>query len=94
MVFNSNKDVLKRILLWKRFIDDVFLLFKGTKEECGEFVEWLNSLMPGVVKFKFEYSDVKIEFLDLQIFIGNKPTHQAQQPAIISGLFLQSPPAM
>jgi hypothetical protein len=52
-------------------IDDVFLIFKGTKEECGEFVEWLNSLMPGVVKFKFEYSDVKIEFLDLQLFIEN-----------------------
>ena len=48
-----------------------FLLFSGSKQECGEFVEWLNSLLPGVVKFKFEYSDVKIEFLDLQIFIEN-----------------------
>ena len=47
------------------------LLFKGSKEECGELVNWLNSLMPGVVKFKFDYSDVKIEFLDLQIFIEN-----------------------
>ena len=26
---------MERILLCKRFIDDVFLLFKGTKEECG-----------------------------------------------------------
>jgi hypothetical protein len=71
LVFSSNQDLLERILLWKRFIDDVFLLFRGSKEECVELVEWLNSLMPGVVKFKYEYSDVKIEFLDLQIFIEN-----------------------
>ena len=34
-------------------------------------MEWLNSLMPGVVKFKYEYSVNKIEFLDLEIIIEN-----------------------
>ena len=32
-------------------------------------MSWLNSLLPGVVKFKFEYSLQKVEFLDLEIVI-------------------------
>ena len=45
------------------------MFFKGTKEDCESLVVWLNSLMPGVVKFKFEFSYQKIEFLDLEIFL-------------------------
>ena len=47
------------------------MLFKGSEEQCGHLVEWLNSLIPGVVKFKYEYSLKKIEFLDLEILIEN-----------------------
>ena len=47
------------------------MLFRGTEEQCRHLVDWLNSLMPGVVKFKYEYSMEKIEFLDLEIFIEN-----------------------
>ena len=71
-VFNNpNNEFRDSILLWKRFIDDVLMLFKGTKEECRQFVEWLNSLLPGVIKFKYEYSSKKIEFLDLELSIEN-----------------------
>ena len=45
------------------------MLFKGSEEECNDLVDWLNSLMPGIVKFKFDYSHSRIEFLDLQISI-------------------------
>lgn len=45
------------------------MLFNGCKEECQELVDWLNSLMPGVVRFKFEFSFDKIEFLDLEISV-------------------------
>ena len=38
---------------------------------CEQLLEWLNSLLPGVIKFKFEFSTDKIEFLDLEIFIQN-----------------------
>ena len=69
LVFTSNQTLLEKIILWKRFIDDVFMLFRGTKSECGALVDWLNSLLPGVVKFKFDFSHSKIEFLDLEILI-------------------------
>ena len=71
LVFGSDQELIELILCWKRFIDDVFLLFKGTKEQCQTLVDWLNTLMPGVVEFKFEYSKEKIEFLDLEIKIEN-----------------------
>ena len=47
------------------------MLFKGCKQECENFVQWLNSLQPGVIKFKFEFSTEMVEFLDLQIMIEN-----------------------
>ena len=31
-------------------------------------VEWLKSIMPGVIKFKFDFSFTRIVFLDLEIF--------------------------
>ena len=34
-------------------------------------MEWLNSLLPGVIKFKYEYSSKKIEFLELELSIEN-----------------------
>ena len=58
-------------MLWKRFIDDVLMLFRGSEEQCMELVNWLNSLHPGVVKFKHEFSTQKVEFLDLVISLVN-----------------------
>ena len=47
------------------------MLFNGTMEQCKELVDQLNTLMPGVIKFKFEYSKTNIEFLDLDIRMEN-----------------------
>ena len=69
--FNSNQPLLEQILLWKRYIDDVFGLFKGSKEEFDSLVTWLNSLMPGVVKFTANISYNQVEFLDLVVKIEN-----------------------
>ena len=71
MVFDSDEELLQKIVIWKRFIDDVFMLFRGSKSECEDLVNWLNGILPGVVKFKYEYSHQKIEFLDLEISIEN-----------------------
>ena len=70
-MFSSAQTLLEKIILWKRFIDDVLMLFKGSEHECIQLVDWLNSLMPGIVKFKYEFSFEKVNFLDLEIFIEN-----------------------
>ena len=72
MFLSSDQPLLDRILLWKRFIDDVIMLFRGNKEQCEELDTWLNSLIPGVIQFKFEFSYSKIEFLDLDTLIEER----------------------
>ena len=67
--FSSENDLVKMILLWKRYIDDVFAILKGEEEDCKNLVDFLNTLMPGVIKFTSKFSKDKIEFLDLQISI-------------------------
>ena len=69
--FRTNISLLDKVILWKRFIDDVFMLLRGSKQDCEELVNWLNSLHPGVIKFKYEFSTKLVEFLDLQILIEN-----------------------
>ena len=71
VAFSSDQPLLDLILLWKRYIEDVFGLFRGTKEQFDSFVSWLNSLMPGVVKFTANLSYNQVEFLDLLIKIEN-----------------------
>ena len=71
LAFNSNQELLDLVMLWKRYIDDVFSLFKGDKDQVEELVSWLNSLMPGIVKFTYNFSTERIEFLDLEIMIEN-----------------------
>ena len=67
VAFESDNQFMDLMLFWKRFIDDVLGLFKGNEAEFEEFVEWLNSIMKGVVKFKSNFSTEKVEFLDLII---------------------------
>ena len=69
MLFNSIQVLLEKILLLMHFINDVLMLFTGSKEECQQFATWLNSLMPGTITFEFEFSLERIEFLDLEIYI-------------------------
>ena len=32
--FRTDFELLEKVLLWKRFIDDILMLFKGTKQDC------------------------------------------------------------
>ena len=51
-----------------RFIDDKLAAFLGTKDQAVEFVNWLNTLWPGLT-FTFEWSDRSIKFLNVEILI-------------------------
>ena len=36
--FNSQQVLLQNVILWKRFIDDVLMLFRGTESDCKDLV--------------------------------------------------------
>ena len=41
--FSSNNPFLRNLKLWKRSIDDMFLLFQGTAEELHQFHSFINA---------------------------------------------------
>ena len=57
------------IRLWKRFIDDIFFIFTGSEDELEKLFLKINNLHP-TIKFTFEYSKTKINYLDTYIHVG------------------------
>ena len=57
-------------LLWKRFIDDIFMVWHHNNDELNSFIEYLNSRMPSI-KFEAESSTESVHFLDVTVKIAN-----------------------
>ena len=54
------------------FIDDVFLIWNGTKSEFNNFVKKITECHPSI-KFEYEISKTEINFLDNTVFkVDNK----------------------
>ena len=51
---------------WKRFIDDIFLIWEHGESEFIKFMEYLNSINPNI-QFTYKYSSECIEFLDVLV---------------------------
>ena len=56
------------ILFWKRFIDDIFLIFLDTTNQLQTLQDLMNHLHPAI-KFTFQHSTHQISFLDMKIHI-------------------------
>ena len=61
-------------ILYLRYIDDLFLIWTGTKEQFKDFVTNLNSQHPSI-KFSYQISDKSIDFLDTTVYIKNRRLH-------------------
>ena len=57
------------IPFWKRFIDDIFLIFLDTTKQLQSIKDFMINLHP-TIKFTFEHSTQEISFLDMKIHIG------------------------
>ena len=55
-----------RPLLWLKYIDNVFFIWKEKEEELEEFLENLKNLHPGL-KFTREKSKKSVNFLDVKV---------------------------
>ena len=88
-VFGDNSNFKENIVFWKRQVDDLFFIWKGTKEELELFVWHLNRI-DYRVQFTLEveqdgflpFLDVGISNLDGRLLttIYRKPTHTAVYP--------------
>ena len=60
--------------LYLRYIDDLFLIWTGTKDPFKEFISNLNNQQPSI-KFTYKISNTSIDFLDTTVYIKNRRIH-------------------
>ena len=58
------------IRCWLRYIDDIFMIWVGSRQKLNEFLKYLNSVHQSI-KFKYKVSSRKVDFLDTTV-IRNK----------------------
>ena len=56
---------------WKRFIDDIFIIWTGTTEEFEKFMSDINQIH-STIKFTYEISDTELTFLDVTLYKGER----------------------
>ena len=56
---------------WRRYIDDIFLVWTDTKESLEQFIKSINGLHKRI-HFTAEFSKTEITFLDLCLYKGER----------------------
>ena len=63
--------IQEHILMYVRYIDDIFFIWRGSEAELKKFLDTINTLHPSI-KFDYEHSRTKSVFLDCRIQIVNR----------------------
>jgi hypothetical protein len=58
------------IVLYKRFIDDILIIFTGTTQQMEELMTYANNMHKDI-KFTFNTSNDKIDFMDITLQVNN-----------------------
>ena len=70
-MYYHERDIIElyaqHLTLYKRFIDDIFVIWDGTREILFDFLSAMNP-KDERIKLTYEISDSKISFLDLLLF--------------------------
>ena len=62
-----NQKASKHIHAWKRFIDNIFIIWTGTTDEFKQCMKTINQIHP-TIKFTHEVNDGELTFLDVTIY--------------------------
>ena len=73
-ILNESNYFFPKILLYKRYIDDIFMITKATPAEMLTFLNFLNSRTEHV-NFTMECDPVSISFLDVRVYICDGKLH-------------------
>lgn len=66
-IFNTDKNVFaENIILYYRYIDDIFCIFRGNQEQLMGFADLINNFKTNL-KFSLEYSKDQVSFLDMWV---------------------------
>ncbi|KAJ1126012.1 hypothetical protein NDU88_004425, partial [Pleurodeles waltl] len=78
-ILPSTNPFFANIKLWRRYIDDILIVWHGPLETVSTFTEWVNTLNP-FLRFTSTMSTNEISFLDLLIMNGKLITSTYQKP--------------
>ena len=67
-ILHDSNPFINEICTWKRYIDDILIIWQGDLEKTTDFLTWINSLDP-YLKFTQHVSVNELPFLDLLITI-------------------------
>ncbi|KAJ1214531.1 hypothetical protein NDU88_002149, partial [Pleurodeles waltl] len=67
VVVHDDNPFLQQSKLWKRYIDNILLVWTGTREEALTLSNWLNAANP-FLNFTMTIGDNRLPFLDLLIY--------------------------
>lgn len=67
----NNNPFFENVVLWKRFVDDVFCLFKGPLETFNDFVTYLNNMVHSI-KFNVVIDKRSVSFLDTVVHLEGR----------------------
>jgi len=56
--------------LWRRYIDDIFMVWTGSEEELTEFLNYINEAH-ATIKFTWSWSKESVNYLDVQVMNTN-----------------------
>ncbi len=65
-IFSSENPFKSHIKLWKRYVDDIFMIYDGSVESLLQFYEYLNCCQDHL-KFTIEHDTQQISFLDILV---------------------------
>ena len=57
------------IKMWKRYIDDIFIIWTGTEDQLQTFLQNINKIHP-TIKFTYESDSQELTFLDMTVYKG------------------------
>ena len=69
LVLDDKENDCEEERFYKRFIEDIIAAMIRTKEDARRFVEWMNTLWPGI-EFTFEWSDKDLTYLDVTLVMS------------------------
>lgn len=67
-IFKDGNPYHNNLITWKRYIDDILILWRGDRNECDSFLEWVNNLNTNL-RFTRTLEEKSIPFLDLLIHL-------------------------
>ena len=64
-----------RPVIWVRYVDDIFIIFKGNDVDFNDFLTYVNSILPSI-QFTVEFEvDNKLPFLDVLVYHDKNSFH-------------------